>query len=216
MANQLTNVVTGEVRLSYVHLTKPYSMTGDPKDEKYSVTCLLPKSDVMTKQRLDAAIETAKQIGVQSKWDGAMPPVVPTPIHDGDGVKQDGTAFGPECKGHWVFSASTRPDRKPEVVDAQLQPIINASDIYSGMYARVSINVAAYKFGGKKGIGFYLGPVQKTRDGEVLGGGQISAAQAFGNLPPLPTDANGFVQTGVHPVTGQPINPVTGEPIPFQ
>lgn len=200
MANEATRVTTGEVRFSFVHLTKPYSATGDPKDEKYSVTCLLPKMDTATKARLDAAIEAATMKGVQEKWDGVKPPVVPNPIWDGDGVKSDGTPFGPECKGCWVFTASTKPESKPEIVDAQLNPIINASDIYSGMYGRVSINVFPYKFSGKKGIGFGLGPVQKTRDGEVLGGGRITAAQAFG-APQLQADPNSFMQV-------QPNDPV--------
>jgi hypothetical protein len=57
-----TRVVTGEVRFSYCNLLKPRaSMQGG--EEKYSVTILLPKSDVATKQRIDAAIEAAKQNG---------------------------------------------------------------------------------------------------------------------------------------------------------
>lgn len=179
MANEGTNFTTGEVRMSFVHLTKPYAMQpGAP--EKYSVTCLLPKADVATKQRMDAAIQMAIQKGVQDKWNGVQPPNVKTPVWDGDGVKNDGTPFGPECKGCWVFTASTFPENKPEIVDSTMNPIINASDIYSGMYGRVNINAFPYANSGNRGIGFGLGPVQKTRDGEVLGGGRVTAAAAFG------------------------------------
>ena len=196
MVNEGTNFTTGEVRMSFVHLTKPYAMQpGAP--EKYSVTCLLPKTDVATKQRMDAAIQMAIQKGVQDKWNGVKPPNVKTPVWDGDGVKNDGTPFGPECKGCWVFTASTFAESKPEIVDASMNPIINGSDIYSGMYGHVNINAFPYANSGNRGIGFGLGPVQKTRDGEVLGGARVTAAAAFG-AP-----------------AGQTVDPFTGKPLPF-
>ena len=137
--NDLTRVTTGEVRLSYVHLFKPYAaMPG--QEEKYSVTLLIPKADTATKARIDAAIEAARQRGITDKWNGVCPPVVPIPIYDGDGVRpSDGMEFGPECKGHWVMTASAKVDYQPEVVDAGLNPIINQSEVYSGMYGRVNV-----------------------------------------------------------------------------
>jgi hypothetical protein len=186
MTNQTnpTRVVTGEVRLSYVNLLKPRenSFGGDPK---YSVTILLPKSDFATKQRIDAAIEAAKQLG-KAKWNGVIPPMVAIPIHDGDGVKpSDGTPFGEECKGHWVFSASTSADQPPKIVDANLNPIIDPTEVYSGMYARIALNFGAYAVQGKKGVGCYLSTnVQKTRDGEPLGSSAPAAADDFGGGQP--------------------------------
>ena len=128
----MTNVTTGRVRLSFVHVFKPYAFQ-QGQEEKYSVTVLVPKTDVDTKARIDAAIEVAKQRGVTDKWNGMMPPIVPTPIYDGDDVKpSDGTEFGPECKGHWVFTARASVDHAPEVVDKMGNPIINQSEMYSG------------------------------------------------------------------------------------
>ena len=177
---EITNVTTGEVRLSYCHLFKPYSaMIG--QEEKYSVTVLVPKLDVDTMNRINAAIDVAKQKGIAEKWNGQCPPIVPTPVHDGDGVRpSDGMEFGAECKGHWVFTASAKADYPPEVVDSLGNPIINQSEVYSGIYGKVNVNFFPYSFGGKKGIGCGLGPVMKTRDGEALGGSAPTAAQAFG------------------------------------
>lgn len=178
--SDLTNVTTGEVRLSYCHLFKPYAaMIG--QEEKYSVTVLVPKTDVDTMNRINAAIEAAKQRGIAEKWNGQCPPIVPTPVHDGDGTRpSDGMEFGAECKGHWVFTASAKVDYPPEVVDLVGNPIINQSEVYSGMYGKVNVNFFPYSFGGKKGVGCGLGPVMKTRDGEALGGSAPTAAQAFG------------------------------------
>lgn len=176
-----TRVVTGEVRFSFVSLLKPRENQygGEPK---YSVTILLPKSDIQTKQRIDAAIEAAKQKGKQGVWNGIIPPNVAIPIHDGDGVKpSDGMPFGPECKGHWVFTATTGVDYPPKIVDANLNPIMDPTEIYSGMYGRIAINFSPYLFAGKKGIGCYISTnVQKTRDGEPLGATAPDAADDFG------------------------------------
>lgn len=199
MLGEATNVTTGEVRLSYVHLFKPYAAVPG-QEEKYSVTILVPKSDTATKARIDEAIEAAKQKGISNKWNGQCPPIVQTPVHDGDGVRpSDGTPFGPECKGHWVFTASAKADYPPEVVDAGRNPIINQSEIYSGVYAMVNVEFFPYLFAGaKKGIGCSLGPVMKTRDGEPLAGSAPTAAQAFGAAPQQ------SAQTGINPITGMP------------
>lgn len=217
--NDLTNVTTGEVRLSYAHLFKPYAaMLG--QEEKYSVTVLVPKTDVDTMNRINAAIEAAKRRGISEKWNGQCPPIVPTPVHDGDGVRpSDGMEFGPECKGHWVFTASAKKEYPPEVVDVQGNPMINQSEVYSGMYGKVNVNFFPYSFGGKKGVGCGLGPVMKTRDGDALGGGAPTAAQAFGFSPQpqaaadysaqMPQTAEGYTPS----MPGGRINPVTGMPM---
>jgi hypothetical protein len=174
--NNVQGFTTGKVRLSFVHLFAPYA--NQPGQEpKYSTTILVPKWDIATKQKIDAAIAAATQEGVTSKWNGVRPPVVATPVHDGDGVRpSDGMPFGPECKGHWVFTASSK--QAPSVVDLGINPILNQTEIYSGVYARVSVRFFPYFASGKKGIGCGLGNVQKVEDGEPLGG-RTSAASDF-------------------------------------
>lgn len=216
----ITNVTTGEVRLSYVHLFKPYAYQAG-QEEKYQVTILVPKTDQDTMARINAAIDAAKQKGVADKWNGVCPPVIQTPVYDGDGVRpSDGMPFGAECKGHYVFTASAKADYPPEVVDRMGNPIINQSEIYSGIYGRVNVTFFPYAFGGKKGIGCGLGPVQKLRDGEALGGSAPTAAQAFGT-PAAPQIGSGVHSNptgyaGTAPGTGQAayggINPITGLP----
>lgn len=217
--NELTNVTTGKARLSFVHLFKPYAFTPG-QEEKFSCTILVPKTDTDTMGRISAAIEAAKQRGVTEKWNGQCPPIVPSPVYDGDGVRpSDGMAFGPECRGCWVFTASAKADYPPEIVDRQGNPIINQSEVYSGMYGRVNVSFFPYAFGGKKGIGCGLGPVQKLEDGESLGGSAPSAAQAFGaaRAPqslqpaygnPYNTPAPSYAQSQ----SARLVNPITGLP----
>jgi hypothetical protein len=180
MSNQQnpTTVTTGDVRLSYAHVFTPYAKK--PGDEpKYSVTILIPKSDVSTKQRIDAAINVAIQFGVANKWNGVRPAQVNNPVWDGDGLRKGGDPFPAECKGHWVLAASSK--QQPGVFDLNLNPIINQSEVYSGVYARVNVNFFPYFNSGNKGIGCGLNLIQKRADGEPLAGNRISAEDAFGD-----------------------------------
>ena len=174
------DVLTNEVRFSFVHLLRPYQQ--NEKDEpKYSVTILVPKSDAATVAEIQRAIQWATQQGVEKKWGGVKPAIVASPIWDGDGVRQNGEAFGPECKGHWVFTASVKAEKgAPEIVDTTGAHITGESQIYSGMYGRAFVQFFPYNYGGKKGIGCSLGPIQKTRDGDALSGHTPSAASIFG------------------------------------
>mgnify|MGYP003258488225 FL=1 len=127
--NIATKVLTGEVRLSYTNLTAPVPSKSDPNGKpKYSVTILIPKSDTATKADLDASFMAAYNEGITTKWGGARPQAQSV-IHDGDGLRQSGTPYGEECKGHWVLTASSI--NKPQVVgidniNCELAP----SDIY--------------------------------------------------------------------------------------
>lgn len=181
MNNQLvTNVTTGEVRLSFVNLFTPRAQQPG-QEPKYSTTILIPKHDTATMQRIQAAIQAAVQKDAGQAWPGGQKPANPrTPIHDGDGLRPSGEAFGPECKGHWVLTASSK--QQQAVVDAGMSPVIDQSKVYSGVYGRVNINFYSYSNSGNKGIGAGLGPVQVFDKGEPLGG-RVSVEQAFGGAP---------------------------------
>lgn len=194
-----TSVTLTNVRLSYVHLMKPYF--NDPQQPaKYSCTILLPKSDVQGKARVDAAIEAAKQLGLAKKFGGKMPPQLPIPVYDGDGYSATGNKFGPECAGCWVFTASSAADRPVEIVDRNMNRILDATQVYSGMYANINVNFFAYAAPGRKGIGCGLGPVQKVADGEPLGGSAPTASDCFTALSAEPAAA-----PRINPLTGQPM-----------
>ena len=54
-------------------------------------------------------------------------------------------------------------------MDADCQPILDTSELYSGIYGRASINFYAFNTNGNKGIACGLNNLQKLRDGEPLG-----------------------------------------------
>jgi hypothetical protein len=217
--NDPLKVLTGEVRLSYANLVQPRASQqgGEPK---YSVTLLIPKTDTATKANIDAAMEAAAKEATAKTWGGVRPPYLKSVVHDGDGVRPSGVAFGPECRGHWVLTASSK--NKPQVVgqdniNCELAP----QDIYSGMYARVTIRFYGYSNSGNKGVGCGLGNVMKTRDGEPLSGG-ASAASDFAGIGQAATPEYGAAMPATPGAAGYApapapgavaINPITGLPM---
>lgn len=180
-----SHVVTGKVRLSYEHILKPYKGENAGPDDapKYSATVLVPKTDTATMAKINAGIAAAKKRGLETKKykDGTPVDKLPTPIWDGDGYRADGyTPFGEECRGMWVFTASSPQDRRPGVVDANCQPILDPTEIYSGIWGRVGVDFFPYNFAGKQGVGCSLCNVQKLADGEPLGAQRPSAEDDFG------------------------------------
>lgn len=174
---------TGRVRMSYVHLSKPHA-NQPGQDEKYSMSVLVPKTDLATKQAIDAAIEAAVQNGITNKWNGTRPAKISTTVYDGDAERpKSGEPFGPECKGHWVINCSARADRPPFVVNEFGQTVIGQDNIakliVSGDYGRVNISFYPYNSNGNRGIGCGLNGVQFLEKGEPLGGG-VTAEEAFG------------------------------------
>ena len=219
-----TKVLTGECRLSYVHLTQPNTKRVDPNQEpKYEVTLLIPKTDTATKADIDASMKAAYDAAVTNMWQGARPQLRNALIYDGDGVRNDGTRFGPECAGHWVLTARTK--QKPQVVDiSNINVELAPQDIYSGMYARVTLNFFAFANNGNRGIGCGLGNVMKTRDGEPLSGGASAASDFAGigqtvapqpMMQPQMSQPMGGATPQINPITGQPmrVDPITGQPI---
>ena len=200
-----TTITIRDVRFSYVTLFQPKPSMNDPKGEpKYSLTMLIPKTNIAALALIQQAISEAENAAVSAKWGNVKPPVVPAPLHDGDGVRQDGTPFGTECKGCWVMTASANVDHAPFVVDQNVQPIIDPKKVYSGCWGNVSVSFFGYNAAGKKGIGCGLNGVQFIRDGEPLGS-RITAEDAFGPATYSAPIGSTYSTGAVDPITGQPI-----------
>jgi hypothetical protein len=164
MANtaKTTKVVTGKVRLSYAHIFQPF-VGEDGREPKYSTVILIPKGDKATLTKIKKAIEAAKELGT-SKWGGKIPANLTTPLRDGDVDREDQE----EYKGMYFINCSSKT--KPGVVDKDLNEILDPEEVYSGCYARVSVNFFPYNTNGNKGVGCGLNNLQKIADGDYLGG----------------------------------------------
>ena len=89
---------------------------------------------------------------------------IKTPLRDGDLERPDDPAY---ANSYFINANSATA---PGIVDAACQPIIDRSEVYSGVYGRASINFYAFNSNGNKGIACGLNNLQKIKDGEPLGG----------------------------------------------
>lgn len=170
MSNKVNNpmkVITGPgTRWSYANVHEPKSINGGTP--KYSVSLIIPKSDTKTVAKIQAAIEAAYKEGESKlKGNGRTVPalsVLKTPLRDGDAERPDDEAYA-DC-----YFINANSVAAPGIVDADRQPIIDRSEVYSGVYGRASINFYAFNSNGNKGIACGLNNLQKVKDGEPLGG----------------------------------------------
>lgn len=162
-----TKVITGpKTRWSYANVWDPKSINGGTP--KYSVSLIIPKSDVKTVEKIKAAIQAAYEEG-QSKLKGngrSIPAlnIIKNPLRDGDLERPDDAAYK---KSYFINANSATA---PGIVDADRNPILERSEVYSGVYGRASINFYAFNSNGNKGIACGLNNLQKISDGEPLGG----------------------------------------------
>ena len=174
-------------RLCYPALFQPRQVAQDSDKKNYQATILIPKTDTNTVAIIQAAIQAAVDQGVA---DGKFKqPIDPNqtkypPLRDGDTMNSNGEPRGAEFAGHWFISSKAPENRKPFVVDANVQPIIQESDVYAGCYVNAALQFFPYSHAtGGKGISVSLQGIQKARDGEPLGGGIVEASDVFSALP---------------------------------
>lgn len=162
-----THVVTGPVRLSYVNVMRPKIRTNDdgsPGEPEYSLMMIIPKTDTATLAAIRKAQQAALAAGVdRGTFQGSAPKAWKNTLRDGDVEGET-----PELEGAFFMNVSSKA--KPGVVDRKVQPILDETEVYSGMWARVDINAFPYNQKGNKGVSFGLNHIQKIRDDERLDG----------------------------------------------
>lgn len=162
-----TKVITGSnTRFSYANVWEAKSINGGAP--KFSVSLIIPKSDTKTVEKIKAAIEAAYKEGESKlKGNGRSVPAlaaIKNPLRDGDTERPDDEAY---ANSYFINANSSTA---PGIVDANCNPILERSEVYSGVYGRASISFYAFNSNGNKGIACGLNNLQKIRDGEPLGG----------------------------------------------
>ena len=164
-----------QARLSYVHLDKPWS-GAEGNEPKYSVSCIIPKSDTETVAAIEKAIKAAVDDGVTKIWKGKTPNVKASnfkyPLKDGDVERPDDEAYA----GCMYLGANSK---KAVPCFNRLQEKIAPEDVYSGCWALVQVGFFPFDQG-SKGVGCGLNAVLKVADDERLGGGEASASDFDG------------------------------------
>ena len=157
-------------RISFANIWEPKSINGS--EEKYSVSCIIPKSDKKTLAKIHAAIEAAKEAGKAKRFGGKIPPNLKVPLRDGDIDRPDDENYA-----DMMFLNASSKDA-PQIVDRKVQPIVDPMECGSGDYCNVSVNFYAFNANGNRGIAAGLGNIQLIKHGERLSG-RTSASSEF-------------------------------------
>lgn len=168
-----TKVVFGPCRLSYTHVFNKYTPEGNAEDGKYMTNVLIPKGEKETIKALQDAIEAAKKAGIISKWGGKEPKKLDMPLRDGDEKDDENYA------NHLFVNAKS--NTRPGIVDKNKVPVVDEEEVYSGVWAIISVSFYAYDKNGNRGVACGLNNIMKFKDDERFGG-RVSAESDFADI----------------------------------
>lgn len=168
-----TKVVFGPCRLSYTHVFNKYTPEGNAEDGKYMTNVLIPKGEKETIKALQDAIEAAKKAGIISKWGGKEPKKLDMPLRDGDEKDDENYA------DHLFVNAKS--NTRPGIVDKNKVPVVDEEEVYSGVWAIISVSFYAYDKNGNRGVACGLNNIMKFKDDERFGG-RVSAESDFADI----------------------------------
>jgi hypothetical protein len=159
---------------SFPYLFKKNEFGDNPK---YELTVLLDKEAFNSKE-MKAMRGAVKRLCIEKfgdepknvkKWQ--------SPFKDGNDKYEDNPEKYAIYQDKYVFTAKSQFE--PGIVDAKRQPILDEEEFYAGCQCRVAVNLYPWEYMGKKGVGLGLQFVQKTGEGEKIGGGRGNADDYF-------------------------------------
>ncbi len=172
-----TTVITPVFIANFPKLLEP-AINNLNKKMEYSVIAVFPKGTDMSK--LFAAAEQA-MIAKFGPDKGKWPKNARNPFRKGEEKEDEETSkkFIPapyEAGGYWI---NLKSEKKPGVVNQNVQPILEASEIYSGVKLIAQIRAYGYSQMGNSGVSFGLMNIQKVADGEPISATMIRPEDAF-------------------------------------
>lgn len=163
--------ITPEFRAAFVGVFRATAPKENPNGaKKYSIRAVfMPGTDL-------AALKREAGAAASEKWGNAIPKTMRSPFRMNEELDNPIPGIPDDAV---VMTFSANENRRPGVVDAQLNDIIDESECYSGAWYRAQVRAYAYDQAGNKGVSFGLENLQKLRDDDPLGGGRVPASKAF-------------------------------------
>lgn len=160
---KIQKIVTPKFRAAFLNAFRPQEFE-DGAEPKYGVIALFPNNvDISKLEKLANAAGVAKW-GKDEYVKLRKSPKFWWPFRDGNDERSDYDGFA----DHIFINFTTKI--KPGIVDANREPILDESEVYSGCYMRATVVAYAFEKKGNRGIGFSLQNLQKLADGEAFSG----------------------------------------------
>ena len=167
------NLITPHFRAAFISVFKATSMKnadGTINKPKFSIRAAFPPNSNI------APLKKEAELAAKEKWGDKIPKTLRSPFRTNEELENPIVGIGDD----WIImSFSANEDRRPGIVDAKNQDIIDDADVYSGAWYRAQVRAFAYETAGNKGVSFGLQNVQKIKDDDPLGNGRLPASKAF-------------------------------------
>lgn len=165
-----TKVIFGPCRLSYTHVFNKYNPDGPEAEGKFMTNVLIHNTEKETIEAIKKAVEEAKKQGIVNKWGGKEPKKLDMPLRDGN--EKDDENY----EDHLFLNAKS--NTRPGIVDKNKVPIVDEEEVYSGVWAIISVTFFAYDKNGNRGVACGLNNIMKFKDDDRFGG-RVSAESDF-------------------------------------
>lgn len=164
------NILTPFFRAGFISVFKPSKPQNGKQDPKYSVrACFPPNADL-------TALKREAQAAAADKWGSNMPKSLRSPFRKN--LELDAPVQG--IDDDWIIMTFSAPaDKRPGLVNARNEDIIDEVEVYSGAWFRAQVRAYAYDNDGNKGVAFGLQNIQKVKDDDPIGQGRMPANKAF-------------------------------------
>lgn len=173
-----TTVITPVFTANYPQLLTPKKNDLNGRDE-FSVVALFKKGENLK------ALEDACKAAIEKKWPDAKsrPTGLKSPFRKQEekAKEMDGKRVLPAGHVEGAMFCTFKCKDRPGVVDAHSNPIMDASEIYSGMKGLAQVSASAYDQKGNRGVSLYLNHFMKREDGDSLSG-RTTAESAFASV----------------------------------
>lgn len=169
-------VRTGEVKLSFPRLFE-LDPTAEFNKDKYSTSIIVTEEEKEFLEKVVVENTYYDAIKTYQKWGGAQPKNFQMPTFKLLSLEEK-EMFYPASQGTY-YSLIAKTTEKPQLVDLQTKPLQDKNELYSGVIVRLSLSAYPWAYGGKTGVSFSLGVVQKLADGQRIGGSPANDLSLF-------------------------------------
>lgn len=169
-------VRTGEVKLSFPRLFE-LDPTAEFNKDKYSTSIIITEEEKEFLEKVVVKNTYYDAIKTYQKWGGAQPKNFQMPTFKLLSLEEK-EMFYPASQGTY-YSLIAKTNERPQLVDLQTKPLQDKNELYSGVIVRLSLSAYPWAYGGKTGVSFSLGVVQKLADGQRIGGSPANDLSLF-------------------------------------
>jgi hypothetical protein len=153
----MTTVNTPKGQIAFPKVFRPEM--NDAGKENYSCTVL-----VDNKEDISNIKAMVKEVATE-KWGAKLPKPLGLPFKDGN--EKDLEKY-PNFENKIVLSAKTQ--FQPQLIDERREEILDETAFYAGCEGRMAVSAYAWSYRGTNGVSLNLVALQKTGEGERIGG----------------------------------------------